>query len=66
MSIEDLPILLTVDEVAKIMRVGRSNVYEMARRKEIPVYRVSEGRIRIPRDEFFAWLEKRRVGDGVY
>ena len=49
-SIEDLPLLLTVPEAAKVLRVGVSRAYEMAQRGEIPVVRIGR-RVRIPREE---------------
>jgi len=49
-SIEDLPLLLTVPEAAKVLRVGVSRAYEMAQRGEIPAVRIGR-RIRIPREE---------------
>lgn len=48
-NIEDLPLLLTVPEAAKVLRVGVSRAYEMAQRGEIPAVRIGR-RIRIPRE----------------
>lgn len=40
--------VLTVEEAATILRIGRSTAYEAVRRGEIPSIRIG-GRIRIPR-----------------
>jgi excisionase family DNA binding protein len=39
MSFEDLPDILTIDEVAKFLRIGRNTAYELTRR-----WRVTGGR----------------------
>ncbi|HUF54281.1 MAG TPA: helix-turn-helix domain-containing protein [Dehalococcoidia bacterium] len=52
---EVLPALLTVDEVARILRVGRGTCYELIRQGQIPYLRL--GRlIRVPRHALMAWL----------
>jgi excisionase family DNA binding protein len=35
MSFEDLPDVLTIDEVAKFLRIGRNTAYELTRRWRI-------------------------------
>ena len=57
----DLPHLLTADEVAKFLRVSRKAVYCMVDRGEIPgVTRIGR-RVRFHRDSLFAWLEANRA-----
>ena len=53
-----LPPLLTIKEAAKLLRFGRTTVYEMAReyrstngRSGLPVIKI-RGRLRVPREEF--------------
>jgi len=55
MEITDYPLVLTVDEVAQIMRIHRETVYAMARRGEIPCKKVG-GSLRFSRDRIFKWL----------
>ncbi|EKP94488.1 helix-turn-helix domain-containing protein [Thermaerobacter subterraneus] len=55
-SIEDLPLLLTVPEAAKVLRVGVSRAYEMAHRGEIPAVRIGR-RVRVPRDALTLFLK---------
>lgn len=42
-SLEDLPAVLTVEEAAAVLRIGRGAAYELARR-----YRVTEGSEGLP------------------
>jgi excisionase family DNA binding protein len=54
-ALADMPAVLTVEEAAKLLRIGRSAAYEAARRGDIPVIRV--GRLlRVPRHRLEALL----------
>lgn len=47
-NVTDLPLVLTVEEAARVLRIGRSSAYEAARTGELPTVRI--GRIlRVPR-----------------
>ncbi|MBR9648181.1 helix-turn-helix domain-containing protein [Clostridium tyrobutyricum] len=52
--------LLTVGEVAEVLRLGRNSVYELISDKDLPVVRVGSRRIMIPKDEFIQWIKKDR------
>lgn len=54
---KSLPLVLTVNEAAKVARVARSTIYEMAHIEGFPVRRFGRT-IRIPRDSFLRWLER--------
>ena len=45
LRLEDLPEILTVDELAQVLRVGRSTAYAIARRLRVP----GLGVVRVPR-----------------
>ena len=50
-----LPRVLTVPEMARILRIGRGAAYDLVRSGSVPVIRV--GRLmRIPRDGLLAWM----------
>src|SRR5438067_322801 len=50
--------LLRVEEVAKVLGIGRSTVFEMIARRELPVLRI--GRlVRVPRSILDAWIAER-------
>jgi excisionase family DNA binding protein len=55
-SVWDLPPVLRVSAVSRLMRVNRKTVYEMARTRSIPGA-VRMGRaLRFSRDALLAWL----------
>jgi excisionase family DNA binding protein len=53
--IEDLPLVLTVEEVAAALRVSRTTAYEGVRTGEIPSVRIGRS-IRIPRHMLASYL----------
>ncbi len=50
------PAVLTVDELAGLLRVNRKTVYEALARGEIPGARRIGGRYRVLRDAVLRWL----------
>jgi len=60
--IEDMPYLLTVAEAAKILRCGKTKVYELAKtEKDFPAIRLA-GTVRIQRNGLIQWLEEKMKG----
>ncbi len=51
--------LLTVDELAELLRVSRSRLILMARRGEIPAVQVS-GKLLFDMNEVTEWLKRNR------
>lgn len=49
--------MMVVEEVARELRVGKSKVYEMINKGELPVIRIGR-KFRIPVVLFRQWLEK--------
>lgn len=56
-----LPNLITVDELAAVLRCQPEKVYRLAAGGELPSYKV-EGRRLFSEDEVAQWLEQRKVG----
>lgn len=52
---ESAPEVLTVDEAAKFLRIGRSQLYDAIGRKEIPHQRIGRS-IRLSKTALVAWL----------
>jgi excisionase family DNA binding protein len=53
--------LLRPEDVQRILRIGRSKVYEMIARGELPMIRI--GRVvRVPSRELDRWMEERNTG----
>lgn len=57
-DISGMPYLLTVNEVRKILRCGKSKVYDLAKEKDFPAIWLG-GDIRIHRDNLKEWIIKK-------
>ena len=56
---DELPMFLTVMEVAGLLGISRASAYELVKEKGFPKINVVHGRIIVPRDRFFEWLDSR-------
>ena len=54
-NIEDLPLTLKAEEAAKVLRISKSKVYELARTESFPAVRIGK-RVVIPRDKLVQWM----------
>lgn len=54
---ENLPLVLTVQEVARYLRIGKSLAYELTKRKDFPALWIGRT-VRVHRDAFMLWLEE--------
>lgn len=55
---EHLPLMLTVEETARVLRIGRNSAYEAVAGGSIPSIRIGR-KIRVPRRALAAWIEDR-------
>lgn len=55
-EIKALPTLLTAEQARKILQLGRNAIYELIQQNKIPVLRLGERKIRIPKQEFLNWI----------
>lgn len=63
--VEDLPLVLTVEEVAKVLRISRGSAYEAVRTGAIPSVRVGRV-IRVPRHLLNSLLREPNGGDRAH
>ncbi len=56
MNLADAPDVLTVEEAAKLLRIGRGAAYEAARRGDLPTVRIGARTLRVPRHRLEALL----------
>jgi excisionase family DNA binding protein len=56
MDLSDLPVVLTVDEVARVLRISRGSAFAAVRRGDIPSIRIGR-RILVPKETLIAWLD---------
>mgnify|MGYP000760610873 FL=1 len=59
-SYEELPLMLSVPEMAAALGISRAGAYELARSEGFPALRIGN-RIVIPKDELRKWI-KRNMG----
>ena len=59
-SMDELPLVLEVSDIQRIMGISRTTAYELVHRPDFPAFR--SGRlIRISREAFFEWMAKNRI-----
>jgi len=57
LDMNNLPLMLTVEEAGKILRIPRRRLYDELDDMGIPYKKLSPRRIRIPREGFLKWME---------
>ena len=58
LSYEQLPLVLSVPEIAAVLGISRAAAYELVRSKEFPSLRIGT-RIVVPKDKFINWINRR-------
>ncbi len=56
-SYEELPLMLSVPEMAAALGISRAGAYELARSEGFPALRIGT-RIVIPKDELREWIKR--------
>ena len=64
-SKDDLPMFLNVMDVANLLGISRASAYELVRAENFPKLKIVQGRIIIPRDKLFEWLEEQTRYDRI-
>ena len=57
-SYDELPLMLSVPEVAIVLGISRAAAYELARSKDFPSLRIGT-RIVVPKDKFINWINRK-------
>lgn len=57
-SYDELPLMLSVPEVAAVLGISRAGAYELARSLGFPALTIGS-RIVVPKDKFIAWIEQK-------
>ena len=57
-SIEDLPAMLSISQVAPALNISRSSAYELAHCKNFPSMLIGS-RIIVPKDRLMAWIDNK-------
>ena len=57
-SRDEMPMFLTVMDVANLLGISRASAYELVREDNFPKLKIVQGRTIIPRDRLFEWLDE--------
>ena len=57
-SKEELPMFLTVMDVANLLGISRASAYELVREDNFQKLKIVQGRTIIPRDRLLEWLDE--------
>ena len=55
---EELPMFLTVIDLANLLGISRASAYELAKEENFPKLKIVQGRTIIPRDRLLEWLDE--------
>ena len=58
-SFDELPLMLTVEDVSHVLGIGLAHAYEVAHRRDFPTITLGS-RIIVPRDKFMEWIDEQR------
>ena len=57
-SRDEMPMCLTVMDVANLLGISRASAYELVREDNFPKLKIVQGRTIIPRDRLLEWLDE--------
>ena len=64
-TIEEMPLFLTVMDVANLLGISRASADELVRQENFPKLKIVQGRTIIPRDRLLEWLDEQTRYDGI-
>ena len=59
---DELPLMLSVPDVADVLGIGRANAYELVRSEGFPALKIGS-RIIVPKDDFILWIRNQTAGN---
>lgn len=62
---EDMPMFLSVIDVANLLGISRASAYELVHEEKFPKLKIVQGRIIVPRDRLLAWLDEQVKYDKI-
>ena len=57
-SYDELPLMLSVPEVAAVLGISRAGAYELVKGKDFPALKIGS-RIVVPKEKFIAWVDEK-------
>ena len=62
---EEMPLFLTVLDLANLLGISRASAYELVRGENFPKLKIVQGRTIIPRDRLLEWLDEQTRYDEI-
>ena len=56
-SYDDLPLMLSVHDVAEVLGISKSSAYVLVKEKDFPRLKIG-ARVVVPREKFIEWINK--------
>lgn len=60
-SYDELPLMLSVQEIAKVLGISKTSAYELVMSKGFPVLKIGS-RLVVPKEKFREWVEQNTGG----
>ena len=60
-SYDELPLMLSVPEVAAVLGISRAGAYELVRSDSFPALKIGS-RIVVPKEKFIGWVNAQTLG----
>ena len=57
-SYDDLPLMMSVQDIAEVLGISKSSAYVLVKEKGFPKIKIG-ARVGIPRDKFLEWIDKK-------
>ena len=54
---DEMPLMLSVQDVAKVLGISKSSAYVLAKEKGFPTLKIG-ARVVVPREKFIEWINK--------
>ena len=55
---DELPLMLSVPEVAAVLGISRAGAYELVKTKDFPALKIGS-RIVVPKEKFIEWIDEK-------
>lgn len=62
-SYDELSLMLSVQEIAKVLGISKTSAYELVRSKGFPVLKIGS-RLVVPKEKFCEWVEQ-NIGGSI-
>ena len=61
-SLDQLPLTLNADDIAKALNISRGKAYTLLHREDFPTLLIGK-RMLVPKDKLLAWIDRNTGGD---